>query len=380
MPKEYKTLFGSADIRSIEQELLDIVKLKLQQKYGNAPDKRIAERVKEEWFEIERSGLAADIATLYEVVTWLKENRHPYWIRACAGSSFILYLFEITFGNPLPAHTLCTECKTVKWYDRYKDGFDIPQDYICDNDGSTLIPDGHNIPWQTFFGYGEHIPVIAIDLTQDVYEHLHSVLEKHWIAKMNPESPFKCLTRGEQACIDVSQLSFEFGLNRNEISTSFFEKNCSADDYEILVYGWRNYISYEPSDENDYFINHEPCSVADFIGLIGLLHSVGAWDEITEMMVTEMGYSYSDLICFRDDVFSYLTEHDFLEKESWKGMESVRKGRGLPFFNQEMVAARDKWVLARLEQVHYLFPKADVVENLMFRLKASTINCGSIPD
>lgn len=147
-----------------------------------------------------------------------------------------------------------------------------------------------------------------------------------------------------------------------------------------MVYGWRNYISYEPSDENDYFINHEPCSVADFIGLIGLLHSVGAWDEITEMMVTEMGYSYSDLICFRDDVFSYLTEHDFLEKESWKGMESVRKGRGLPFFNQEMVAARDKWVLARLEQVHYLFPKADVVENLMFRLKASTINCGSIPD
>ena len=33
MPKEYKPLFGSADIRSIEQELLDIVKLKLQQKH-----------------------------------------------------------------------------------------------------------------------------------------------------------------------------------------------------------------------------------------------------------------------------------------------------------------------------------------------------------
>jgi len=176
--------------------------------------------------------------------------------------------------------------------------------------------------------------------------------------------------RGKQVSIDVSQLKLTFGLNSETISPLFYERTCTATDYDTLIYGWKNFINYDPSDEKESLLEYEPNSVADVISLVGLLHSTGAWDEVAEMMVYGMGYSYSDLICFRDDVFAYLDDHDFLETDCWCAMESVRKGQGLPFFTEKLVAARDKWVLARLQQVQYLFPKAHLIENLIFRFKA----------
>lgn len=78
------------------------------------------------------------------------------------------------------------------------------------------------------------------------------------------------------------------------------------------------------------------------------------------------------MICFRDDVFYYLTEHGFLEKDAWRGMESVRKGKGLPVVNEEMLYARDRWIVARCEKIKYLFPRAHAVEYLHYMLRMQT--------
>lgn len=372
MQKEFRGVFKANTARDIEHELFAIVEDALRQKYGSYSNERVLSRFEEEWKAIERSGAAVDIAAFYEIVTWLKSNKYPYLLRSCTGSSFILYLLDITFGNPLPAHTICPKCKSVTWYDCYADGFDIPRDYICTKDETVLIPDGHNIPWQPLWGYGEYSAVLQMDLPKDIYEDVYQILEKHWIANINADSLLRYSSKAERDCIDVSNLCLMFVLNQEKISPHFYERSTSAWDFEAIIENWTYYINYDPTDENELAIEYEPNTVADVIALMGLLNSAGAWDEATYIMVSEMCYSYSDLICFRDDVFSYLLDHDFLEIDAWRGMESTRKGRHLPFFNEEMLAARDKWVVARLGLIKYLFPKAHAVEYLIFKSRAST--------
>ncbi len=86
-------------------------------------------------------------------------------------------------------------------------------------------------------------------------------------------------------------------------------------------------------------------------------------------MVERLDYTLSDLIAYRDDVFSYLLAHGFPEKDAWSGMDRVRTGRGLSVVTSEMERARDKWVLNRCKKVSYLFPKAHAVEYLLYRLQ-----------
>lgn len=112
-----------------------------------------------------------------------------------------------------------------------------------------------------------------------------------------------------------------------------------------------------------------PTCFADLLSLYGLLHSVGTWDEDCIFMLNRLCYTPKDMISFRDDVFRYYVDHNILEKDAWRFSEYVRKGKGVPFFNDEMLASRDMWVLSRLEQIKYLCPKAHTVEYLFFRLK-----------
>lgn len=101
MAKEFEFIFHGLPALEVEGELRQIIDTALVQKYGKNPDELIVKRISEEWAAMERTGVILDVAALYELVVWLKKNGHPYWLRGCAGSSFILYLLDITTGNLL---------------------------------------------------------------------------------------------------------------------------------------------------------------------------------------------------------------------------------------------------------------------------------------
>ena len=125
------------------------------------------------------------------------------------------------------------------------------------------------------------------------------------------------------------------------------------------------------NDETDFTKDiPEPDRVADLISLFGLSYSAGAWDEATACMIEKMGYSPADMIAYRDDVYNYLIDHGFLEKDAWRGMDCVRKGLNFPVVTNEMRQARDKRVLSRCEKIEYLFPKSHAVEYMFFTLKS----------
>jgi len=267
----------------------------------------------------------------------------------------------------LPPHFYCPSCKSVQWQPLYADGFDLPQDVTCANDDTHLISDGHDIAWQTLFGFGDFSPVFDIDLPSDLYEIIQTEWNSHWLKAIDPSNVPTNPYEGMRQCIKISKLSLMFHLERNEISHTFYNHEYTATDREYMLLEWNLLVNDETNFTNDL---PEPCSIADLISLFGLSSSTGAWDEVTAYMIDEMGYSPSDMIAHRDDVYNYLLDHGFLEKDAWRGMDCVRKGLNFPVVTNEMRQARDKWVLSRCEKIEYLFPKSHAVEYMFFTLKS----------
>ena len=72
----------------------------------------------------------------------------------------------------------------------------------------------------------------------------------------------------------------------------------------------------------------------------------------------------------REDIFFYLKKHGFVDKDAFKGMNSVRKGRGFSVITEEMRTAEDNWILEECENVPWLPSKAIMLEYLCFTKEA----------
>ena len=368
---KYEYVFNDLSALEIECKLRQIIENALYQKYGDKPDELIKKRIIDEWAAMERSDTVLDVAALYELVIWLKKNNHPYWMRGCAGSSLILYLLGITFGNPLPPHYHCPVCHSVQWETDYLDGFDLPKKKTCEQDQATLIPDGHNVPWQTLWGYGEHIPVFDIDLPKNLRDDFLVILKNHWLRKKESDASVSLKMNSEKLSASLSNISFAFCLECSSIHKTFHSKTVDASCVNISLSAWQTLLDYYDGYNEQSILGTN--TFADLISFSGIIHATGAWDDEAVFMNRYLDYAPSELIAFRDDIFHYLIEHGFLEKDAWRGMNYVRKGLDLPVITEEMKHSRDKWVLDRCKRIEYLFPKAHAVENIMFRLKAAIL-------
>jgi len=364
--KDY--LFYGLTRDEIKSKLDSLIDDALCKRYGKDIDRVIVQRVEEEWSAIEQKDVIIEISILYELVMWLKEKNYPYQMRYAAGSSFILYLLGITRGNPLPPHSHCPTCHDIQWKPLCKDGFDIPhtdsQDdavnrtcRYCQNDGTSLIYDGHDIPWQVLWGYGESYLQFHVGLLKDHHEEVREWLKSHWLVMDGGlavgdgwEDTWKQVSVEKVRCTFLLESE---GLGRN---------GAIAGDKKIMQ-EWSSLIAAEVAEDTNLPIPH---TFSDLLAILGMLHGSGTLDESVMYMVETMGYSPSDMIVFRDDVYRYLRRYGWSEKDAWKGMERVRKGKGLQNVTQEMKGVSDKWILDRCERVLYLPAKAHVVEWLFF--------------
>ena len=178
-----------------------------------------------------------------------------------------------------------------------------------------------------------------------------------------PNNPYA----GKIDCLKFSNISLMFALDTSEISPSFYDKDYTAKDWMYIMKNWQPLVQYEENGDESI---PGPTYFCDLVAMSGLLRSAGAWDEKTEFMVFQLGYSLHDMIAFREDVFYYLMDHGFIAEDAWQGMNCVRKGFPLPVITAEMVSARDLWVLGRCHLIKYLFPKAHAIEYIFFKLKS----------
>ena len=73
----------------------------------------------------------------------------------------------------------------------------------------------------------------------------------------------------------------------------------------------------------------------------------------------------------RDDIMTYLISCGMPEKRSFKIMEAVRKGRGLPEGAEEEMreAGVPEWYIGSCKKIKYLFPKAHAVAYVMMAFR-----------
>lgn len=336
--------------RAIADRLEQDIDTALHRIYGSTPDSVIGKRARQEWTALLEVNGAADLAAAYELSLWLKRNRHPYgFLTGDTPSGLIPYLLGITHVNPLPPHLHCPKCHRLIWKPEYKDGFDIPA-AVCEADGGTMLGDGHDLVWQQYCGYGL-VPVYEFHLPTDMRETILPWLETHWLQWVKPED--WAGMRSDGPVYQRGGLAVCFDLDRSRISPAFYTRPITAECQSGLI---RTAEALHPHLRRD----DSPFSLADAVAALALSRYN---PDLLQSRPPER-------IACREDIFFYLKAHGFVEKDAFRGMSRVRKGRGFPVITEEMLAAPDRWVLRQCENVSYLPSRSSLLSELFFRLKA----------
>ena len=114
-----------------------------------------------------------------------------------------------------------------------------------------------------------------------------------------------------------------------------------------------------------------PTRFDTLVRLSGFSHGTDVWLGNAKDLITSKTATVDSTIGCRDDIMLYLISCGMPEKRSFKIMESVRKGRGLPEgAEEEMVAAGvPDWYIGSCKKIKYLFPKAHAVAYVMMAFR-----------
>ena len=110
----------------------------------------------------------------------------------------------------------------------------------------------------------------------------------------------------------------------------------------------------------------------DFLVRIsGYTHGTDVWLGNAKELIVSGTARVDQTIGCRDDIMIYLISCGMPEKRSFKIMESVRKGRGLPDGAEEEMRAAGVpgWYIDSCKKIKYLFPKAHAVAYVMMAFR-----------
>ena len=114
-----------------------------------------------------------------------------------------------------------------------------------------------------------------------------------------------------------------------------------------------------------------PTRFDTLLRLSGFSHGTDVWLGNARDLITSKTATVDEAIGCRDDIMLYLISCGMPEKRSFKIMEAVRKGRGLPEgAEQEMIdSGVPDWYIASCKKIKYLFPKAHAVAYVMMAFR-----------
>ena len=118
-------------------------------------------------------------------------------------------------------------------------------------------------------------------------------------------------------------------------------------------------------------LDTKPTKFDFLVRISGYTHGTDVWLGNAKDLIVSGKAQVDQTIGCRDDIMIYLISCGMPEKRSFKIMESVRKGRGLPEgAEEEMIAAGvPDWYIGSCKKIKYLFPKAHAVAYVMMAFR-----------